>query len=389
MLSRDLCEVMKLKRGKTKQISTESREERLEIVNLVIYDSDINYGHRFFSRAMELKKSHVKIQLFREIRKLEKYLSDRETDFLVIDQPSRGDLSTNSKIKKIYLLTDREIGGWEGEEKQFNKYQKADDILARIFDDIELIRGEEYLINLEKDKRNPQFKLNSETNLEKNGQNASLAEPVLGLAGGVDTNSTNLIKGRKKVLEKKEDEGDCTQLIGVYSPIHRIGKTNFAIELGKEIAKEKRALYLNLEPYAGSHNFPQTLDENLGNLLYYAGQDYENLGLKISTMTGQMDKLDYITPISIQQDLHVIKTEHWLDLISKILHHCIYETIILDVSDGIQGLYEILDSCDLIYTHFIEESPALGKMKMYTENLIQTGYESILEKTIQKKVTIQ
>ena len=51
-----------------------------------------------------------------------------------------------------------------------------------------------------------------------------------------------MMEAEKQCIDKKyfpveETEGE---LIGVYSPIHRIGKTRFAIELGKR-----------LEPYDG------------------------------------------------------------------------------------------------------------------------------------------
>ena len=41
------------------------------------------------------------------------------------------------------------------------------------------------------------------------------------------------------------------EVIGVYSPIHRIGKTQYALQLAKEFAKKGNTLYLNLEAYAG------------------------------------------------------------------------------------------------------------------------------------------
>lgn len=41
----------------------------------------------------------------------------------------------------------------------------------------------------------------------------------------------------KKYFPEEETEGE---LIGVYSPIHRIGKTRFAIELGKRLAEKNR-----------------------------------------------------------------------------------------------------------------------------------------------------
>ena len=67
-------------------------------------------------------------------------------------------------------------------------------------------------------------------------------------------------------------------LIGVYSPIHRIGKTKYALELGKELAEKGPVLYLNLEEYAGGeHYFSKEQEQNLGDLLYYSKQETGNL----------------------------------------------------------------------------------------------------------------
>lgn len=75
------------------------------------------------------------------------------------------------------------------------------------------------------------------------------------------------------------------QLIGVYSPVHRIGKTKFALELGRELSKEGPVLYLNLEEYSGtSHYFPEETEHNLTDLLYYLRQDKAIIGLRISAM---------------------------------------------------------------------------------------------------------
>ena len=63
------------------------------------------------------------------------------------------------------------------------------------------------------------------------------------------------------------------------------------------------------------------------------GQENRNLGIRIGTMTGQIENLDYIMPISVAQDLRTVKAEEWLDLFHRILSCSIYETIILDMGD--------------------------------------------------------
>lgn len=47
------------------------------------------------------------------------------------------------------------------------------------------------------------------------------------------------------------------KMIGVYSPVHRVGKSAYAVRLGKRLAAESRTLYLNLEEYAGMEGNPE------------------------------------------------------------------------------------------------------------------------------------
>jgi hypothetical protein len=197
-------------------------------------------------------------------------------------------------------------------------------------------------------------------------------------------------KGRKREgktgeINKEERQG---KVIGIYSPIHRIGKTKFAIQLGREMAKQESVLYLSLEPFAKGGYFEEKEEGDLSNLLYFGSQENQNLGLCISVMAGQLGKLDYIKPMPFMEDLYRVEVRQWKELLNKILEHSIYQTIILDMSDGMKDLFEILDFCDTVYTLYIEEPIAMGKLKQYTDNLIKTGYDSVLEHTVQKKVKL-
>lgn len=177
------------------------------------------------------------------------------------------------------------------------------------------------------------------------------------------------------------------ELIGVYSPVHRIGKTRFAMELGREMAKKEPVLYLNLEEYAGgSYYFPDQTGQTLADLLYYSRQEKGNLGLRISTMAGQDEALDYILPMPCVQDLQGVSGEDWLRLFEQIRENCIYQKVILDLGDSVNGLFQILEACHTVYTPYIEDEVARAKLNQYAENLRKTGREKVLEKTIQKKL---
>ncbi len=187
-----------------------------------------------------------------------------------------------------------------------------------------------------------------------------------------------------KYLPLEAVEGE---LIGIYSPIHRIGKTQFALELGKRLAEKEPVLYLNLEEYSGGKwYFPDMQEQTMGDLLYYCSQGRKDLGLRISSIVGQCGKLDYVSPISCVQDLRAVSENEWFTLLECILEQCVYGKVILDLGDSIAGLYSILLRCDTIYTPVIEEAAALAKLSQYTENLRKMGKEEILEKTVQVKM---
>lgn len=176
-----------------------------------------------------------------------------------------------------------------------------------------------------------------------------------------------------------------TVLIGVYSPVHRIGKTKFSIKLGKRLAKKYPVLYLNLEGYSGGHfYFPAEEVLNLGDLLYFTRQEKGNTGFKINMAAGHMNGMDYILPMENENDLRSVTPMQWMELFDTIEEQCIYEKVVVDLSDAVNGLYEILLRCCKIYTPYIEDAVSMAKMEQYERSLKQSGYEDIIRKTVKR-----
>jgi len=175
--------------------------------------------------------------------------------------------------------------------------------------------------------------------------------------------------------------------IGIYSPVHRIGKTRFALRLGKQLSKTTSVLYLNLEDYCGNpESFPEKNEQTLEDLLYYMRQDNMNLGLKLSTMIGQIENLDYLAPIRHHQDLCSVQSSEWLELFNMLLEKSIYQVLILDLGDCIDGLYEVLKHCTKVYTPYLEEPTAKVKLAQYEEDLRSSGYGDILRHTVRRRI---
>lgn len=153
------------------------------------------------------------------------------------------------------------------------------------------------------------------------------------------------VTGRMELKEKVVADTSVRGMIGVYSPIHRIGKTKFAIRTARQLGRSVPVLYLNLEGNSGDNYYFQNREGNdLGDLLYYMRQDNMNLGLKLVGMIRQKGGVDYIPAIRNEQDFRNVDREEWLRLFEAILEKSIYEILLLDLGDSINGLSPIVDA---------------------------------------------
>ena len=135
-----------------------------------------------------------------------------------------------------------------------------------------------------------------------------------------------------------------TEVLGVYSPLGRCLKTSFALTLGQILARDRAVLYLNLEEYAGfeellGHGF----SHNLSDLLYYVRQDNQNLAVKMNGMIQTINNLDFIPPVQAPADIIGTSWEDWEKLLQELVMHSSYEVIILDIGNGVEEVFQLLD----------------------------------------------
>lgn len=62
--------------------------------------------------------------------------------------------------------------------------------------------------------------------------------------------------------------------------------------------------------------------------------------------------------------------------------------MILDLSEGLQGIFELLRMCSRIYTILCEDGPARSKVEQYEQLLRMHEFEDILEKTRKQKLPV-
>lgn len=174
------------------------------------------------------------------------------------------------------------------------------------------------------------------------------------------------------------------KIIGIFSPVHRVGKTAYALKLGEELAESKNVLYLCLEVYGGDGGHFAGEGQTLSDVLYYHRQEKGNLGLFLTTAVCHRRNLDYVRPMAISEDLKEVRASEWISLMDKILEQSIYDTLILDLDEGIPGVYSLLDICTEIHMPVMRDVYAEAKVCQFERELELLGKEKILEK-IQRK----
>ncbi len=174
------------------------------------------------------------------------------------------------------------------------------------------------------------------------------------------------------------------RLYGVYSPVHRTGKTTFSLALGAVHARERRTLYLNLEAYSGFEQmFMTSCEWNLGDLLYFLKKGKQGFLYKLKSMVQSFGNLDYIFPVLSPEDLLAVSEEEWEVLLERLAADAGYECIVLDFSDCVQGLAELLGRCSRVYMPVLEDSVSQAKISQFEKVLEGRGLENLRE-TIEK-----
>ena len=170
--------------------------------------------------------------------------------------------------------------------------------------------------------------------------------------------------------------------IGNYSPIRRSMQTSFALTMSQLLAQEHRTLYLNFEHYAGiTELLPDVQTFDLADLLYFLNAEKDKFYLRMQSMLHHKGKLDYIPPMKSGQNLLTVTSAEWQGLLQKIEDTGEYEYVILDLTESMQGLFDILRLCKHIFTMTCEDRISRSKLLQYEQILSLYEYEDVLGKT--------
>lgn len=175
-------------------------------------------------------------------------------------------------------------------------------------------------------------------------------------------------------------EGNKTRIIGMYSPVKRCLQTTFALTYGQLLAQKHTTLYLSFEYYGGCREWMEGVEDGLSKLLYFLPQE-KSFVAHMKSLVRTVGELDYITPMANGENLLFVNVQEWLRLIRAIVDSGEYEYLILDLSEQIQGMFELLRLCDKIYTIVKEDAAAQSKILQYEQLLQLQHYEDVKKHT--------
>lgn len=180
-----------------------------------------------------------------------------------------------------------------------------------------------------------------------------------------------------------------TKMIGIYSPIKRCLQTSFALTLGQLLAKEHKTLYLNFEMYSGlGEILRREYQTDMMDVIYYFQSAREKLALRLPGIIQSAGGLDYIPPMQYALGIREVPGEQWLSLCRDIAAIGEYEYLILDLDDGMEGLFELLKNCHKIYTITREDPFAVAKLRQYEQLLLANELNEIADKTVKCRFPI-
>ncbi len=181
----------------------------------------------------------------------------------------------------------------------------------------------------------------------------------------------------------------AAKMIGIYSPIKRCLQTSFALTLGQLLARGHRTLYLNFEMYSGlGEILRREYQTDMMDVVYYFQSAREKLALRLPSIIQSAGGLDYIPPMQYALGIREVPGEQWLALCGDLAAIGEYEYLILDLDDGMEGLFELLKSCYKIYTITRDDPFAAAKLRQYEQMLLANEFNEIADKTVKCRFPI-
>lgn len=292
---------------------------------IAILDSDADYALKLAEYFNQKSGLNYSVSVFTDYESLEKYLSESFIEVLLISEEFRSYVNSIRNVANIFVLTEGNVDSILKQYHSLYKYQPTDCILRDVM-------------------------------------------------SCYASSSSNAVVMTSIALSAK--------IIGIYSPVKRCGKTSFAIAYGCIASLTEPSLYINLEEYPGfSYFVEERALGDLSDLLYFYRQNPGNIDKKLLSLSHTYHNLTYIPPMQFSYDIKNMEGSDltgFIDTISKTNH---FQNIILDISDSVKDVPELLSICDTIYMPTTDDAISKYKIDEFFQSTASICMTPIQDKT--------
>ena len=166
------------------------------------------------------------------------------------------------------------------------------------------------------------------------------------------------------------------KMIGVYSPVKRIGKSLFTAQMCSEESQSGKILKLSLEEFSKEAEEGAGLSE----VIYLYRQKKLHMIFGAHDIIRHDKAYDYILPVQCPFDLRDMTSEDWVKLLEQIEEQGIYDSVWLDF-DTMPPDMMLFERCEKIYVPYINTEDELRRILRFEKLL-----ELMPEYNIQEKI---
>lgn len=183
--------------------------------------------------------------------------------------------------------------------------------------------------------------------------------------------------GEKSGLSK---DGKNGEVIGVYSPVKRCGKTIFSFVLASVFAERCKCLLISLDEFCMIDELrPKDYEKDLADVMFLFRQKSAESFQDINVFS-RLHGLEYIPPVSFPWDLRQIRTEELAGLVRWAASEGGYDKVVLDIGEGGDSPLELLDACGRVYMPEQEDPVSQEKIHSFEKYMKVSGQQQILDK---------
>jgi len=182
----------------------------------------------------------------------------------------------------------------------------------------------------------------------------------------------------RKLFFRRED----VEIKAFYAPARHLLQSTIALTMGQMLAKEKKVLYLNLEPYSGfEYLLNKTYEHDLMDILFFLKEEKEKFPLRMEGILERVGDLYYIPPVFCYPDMEEVDSVLWHKLLQRIVDEMDYDIVLLDLTEHTRGLLSLLELCNEIFMCLPGDRLSQAKEEEYEKMLCHMKKEYLLERT--------